>query len=116
LTQLKLLQNSKIHCDKTHKLNVWQNLNYDTTQNSSNGDSSDSSNSDSSVCTNSDSSYSDSSMSDLGDNSSSDSSSSDTFLVKTTWHLKNRWDFSGQLFAILQCFLMASFTSELTLG
>ena len=26
------------------------------------------------------------------------------FLVKTTWHLLNRWDFSGQLFAVSQCF------------
>ena len=25
-------------------------------------------------------------------------------LVKTTWHLQNRWDFSGQLFAISRCF------------
>ena len=28
------------------------------------------------------------------------------FLVKTTWHLQNRWDFSGQLFAISRCFLL----------
>ena len=26
-------------------------------------------------------------------------------LVKTTWHLQNRWDFSGQLFAISRCFV-----------
>ena len=52
---------------------MWQNTNYDTTQNSSNGDSSDSSNSDSSVGTNSDSSYSDSSMSDISEKSSIDS-------------------------------------------
>ena len=29
-------------------------------------------------------------------------------LVKTTWHLQNRWDFSGQLFAISRCFFMFS--------
>ena len=35
-----------------------------------------------------------------------------TFLVKATWHFQTRWHFSGQLFAILRCFLVSMFSKN----
>ena len=32
-------------------------------------------------------------------------------LFKTTWHLQNRWDFSGQLFVISRCFFNRALTN-----
>ena len=97
------LQNS--NCDKTQKLKLWpnsknqiltklKNSNCDRTKKNqivtklkkSNCDGSNSDSSDSSRVT-----Y-------LSQNNST------TCLVKTTWHLQNWWDFSGQLFAISRCF------------